>query len=113
MSKRNYETLEKGCSYQLPMWKVEEGKGIVETGQKLQVHFVRGSKLADEIVEKKEGVLHETLLAMFIDDLKFKSSLVPSRETTLALTKLEEALHWMEERQRERDSRNVQGTYKK
>lgn len=113
MSKRIYETLEKGCSYQLPMWKVEDGKGIVETGQKLQIHFVRGSKLADEVVEKRDGVLHETLLAMIIDDLKFKSTLVPSRETSLAITKLEEGLHWMEERQRERNARDVQGTYKK
>lgn len=48
-----------------------------------------------------------------IADLQYKSSLVPSRETALAITKLQEALFWIEERQRDREARNVQGTYTK
>ena len=50
---------------------------------------------------------------MMIHDLKFKSKLVPSRESALVITKLEEALHWMEERQREREAQGVAGTYQK
>jgi hypothetical protein len=40
---------------------------------------------------KDEGTLHEHLLAMMIMDLKFKNTLVPSREGSLIITKLEEA----------------------
>ena len=47
-----------------------------------------------------------------IIDLKYKQTLVPSREGLITITKLEEALHWMKERQRERESRSVVGTYK-
>jgi len=111
MSKRNFDTLEEGTTYALPIWEIVDGKGIEETGQSLGIQFVRGSKLKGEDVEKKEGILHETLLSMMISDLKFKNSLVPSRESATAITKLQEALHWMEERQRERELREVVGTY--
>jgi len=59
------------------------------------------------------GILHEQLLAMMIEDLRYKTTLVPSRETANVITKLQEALFWLEERQRDKDSRNVQGTYQK
>ena len=113
MSKRIFKTVEEGTTYELPRWEVVDGKGIEQTGNYQEIQFVRGSKLRDEEVEKREGILHETLLSMMISDLKFKQSLVPGREGAIAITKLEEALHWMEERQRERESRNVVGTYKK
>jgi hypothetical protein len=35
---------------------------------------------------------------------------VPCRETSLAITKLEEALHWLEHRRKDRVKRNVEGT---
>ena len=114
MSKREFTTVIEGTHYELPIWEVVDGKGIEivpSLGQTIQ--FVRGSKLGTEDVEKKQGILHETLLSMMIADLKFKQTLVPGREAAVAITKLQEALHWMEERQRERESRNVVGTYKK
>ena len=114
MSKRLFTTVEQGTTYQLPIWTVVDGKGIQEVPNVTQViRFVRGSKIKDEDVEKVDGILHETLLSMMIEDLKFKNSLVPSRESATAITKLQEALHWMEERQRERESRAVVGTYQK
>jgi len=39
--------------------------------------------------------------------------MVPSRESSIAITKLEEARMWMEERTRNRVKAGVQGTYKK
>lgn len=113
MNKRVFTTREQGTKYDLPIWTVVDGKGIELTGDYQRIQFVRGSKLKDEEVEKRNGILHETLLSMMIEDLKFKNSLVPSRESSTAITKLQEALHWMEERQRERESREVVGTYKK
>ncbi len=112
MSKREFTTVELGTHYELPIWKVEDKKGIIETGGLLSLCFVRGSKVRNEKVEKREGILHETLLSAMIIDLKYKQTLVPSREGLITITKLEEALHWMEERQRERESRSVVGTYK-
>ncbi|MFT6125898.1 MAG: hypothetical protein ACJAVA_000340 [Flavobacteriaceae bacterium] len=114
MSKRNFTTVTEGTHYELPIWKVVDGKGIEEVPSKVQtIKFVRGSKLKDEVVKKVDGILHETLLSMIIKDLKFKGELVRSRENSIVVTKLEEALHWLEERQRERQSRSVEGTYKK
>lgn len=113
MNKRNFNIIEDGVAYALPAYKVEDGKGIVETGESVVINFVRGSKLKDEDVEKREGTLHEHLLSAMIHDLKFKNNLVPSREGALVITKLEEARMWMEERQRAREVANVAGTYQK
>lgn len=35
---------------------------------------------------------------------------LPCRETSLAITKLDEALHWLEHRYRDRETRGVEGT---
>lgn len=111
--KRNFETIEQGTEYNLPIYKVTDGVGIELTGDFQTIKFVRGSKLKDEEVEKREGTLHEHLLSMMIEDLKYKNTLVPSRESALVITKLEEARMWMEERQRVREANNTQGTYQK
>lgn len=98
----------------MPVYTVVEGKGIEQvSGPGVLVSFVRGSKLKDEDVPKRDGTLHEHLLSMMIHDLKFKGTLVPSRENSLVVTKLEEALFWLEERQRARELAGVVGTYKK
>lgn len=78
------------------------------------ITFVRGDKTDNgTIIPRVDGILHEQLLAMMINDLQYKSKLVPSRETSIAITKLQEALMWLEERQRDRENRNIQGTYTK
>lgn len=110
--KESFEIIEEGTTYSLPMYKVAD-KGIEPTGEFLPIKFVRGSKIATEEVEKREGTLHEHLLSMMIHDLKYKSSLVPSRESSLVITKLEEALGWLRQRQIDRAKRDVLGTYKK
>lgn len=120
--KEGFDIIEEGTKYSLPVYDVVEGKGIVkveDTGEENDpfqtqiINFVRGSKLGDEEVDKKRGTLHEHLLSMMIHDLKFKSSLVPSRESSIVVTKLEEALMWLRERQIDRVKREVEGTYKK
>lgn len=57
------------------------------------------------------GITHEALLAVLIDRLKgFQAGQYACRENALALTKLEEALFWLNERTRARMDRNVEGT---
>jgi hypothetical protein len=109
--KRFFKIIEEGTWYEMPVYRVVEGKGIELTEKAHSLKFVRGSKLGSENVEPKEGTLHEHLLSTMIHDLKYKGKLLPSRETSTAITKLEEALFWLEERSRAREIAGVLGTY--
>lgn len=111
--KEDFETVEQGTHYKLPCYEVVDGKGIQLTGNYVDLNFVRGSKLKDEEVERREGTLHEHLLSAMISDLQFKNGLVPSREGSITITKLQEALQWLRQRQVDRVKRSVVGTYQK
>lgn len=57
------------------------------------------------------GVTQEALLAVVIDRLRsFQARPFACRENALALTKLEEALHWLHHRTQARRARGVEGT---
>lgn len=58
------------------------------------------------------GVMNEDLIAMVIDRLEgFQTSPFKCRENALAITKLEEALHWLRHRTNARERRGVEGTH--
>lgn len=59
------------------------------------------------------GIQSEQLLIALIDRHKKLNERFPSREGSLAITKMEEALHWLEARVKERINRNVMGELKK
>lgn len=60
------------------------------------------------------GISNEALLAILIDRMRgFQSGPFSCRENAIALTKLEEALHWLQDRTRKRIARGVEGTSKK
>jgi hypothetical protein len=60
------------------------------------------------------GITHEALLAVVVDRLRgFQSGPYACRENALALTKLEEAMHWLHSRTRARVARGVEGTHAK
>ena len=57
------------------------------------------------------GCHQEDLLAIVIDRLKnFQSGDLACRENAIALTKIEEAMHWLNHRTNERIKRGVEGT---
>lgn len=57
------------------------------------------------------GISNEALLAVVEDRLKgFQSGQFACRENALALTHLQEAMHWLHHRTRERMQRGVEGT---
>jgi len=59
------------------------------------------------------GITHEVLLSIVCDRLRsFQAGPYASRENALALTKLEEAQHWLLHRTRARIARGVEGTHK-
>ena len=58
------------------------------------------------------GITHEALIAILIDRLQgFQSGPYACRENALALTKMEEAAHWLAHRTRARMARGVEGTH--
>jgi hypothetical protein len=60
------------------------------------------------------GITGEALLAVVEDRLKsFQSGPYACRENALALTHLQEAMHWLHHRTRERVARGVEGTHAK
>ncbi len=60
------------------------------------------------------GVTQEALLAIVEDRLKsFQAGPYACRENALALTHLQEAMHWLHHRTRERVARGVEGTHAK
>ena len=60
------------------------------------------------------GVTHEALLAIVADRLRsFQAGPYACRENALALTKIEEAQHWLHHRTLARMSRGVEGTHEK
>ena len=88
------------------------------------ISFVRGDgALTGTVIEFQNGpisedgngvngVTHEALIAILIDRLQgFQSGKYACRENALALTKLEEAAHWLAHRTRARMARGVEGTH--
>ena len=58
------------------------------------------------------GVTHEALLAILAHRLRgFQAGPYACRENALALTKIEEAQHWLQHRTRARMARGVEGTH--
>ena len=59
------------------------------------------------------GISQEALLAIVIDRLQsFQDGPYKCRENAIALTHLEDAIHWLQHRTRQRMARGVEGTSK-
>lgn len=60
------------------------------------------------------GISNEALLAIVEDRLKgFQSGQYACRENQMALDRVQEAMHWLHHRTRERVARGVEGTHQK
>lgn len=80
----------------------------VEGYELVEVNFQKGPILENGV----NGCCNEDLIAMVIDRLEsFQNSPYKCRENALALTKLEEALHWLRHRTDARERRGVEGTH--
>lgn len=80
-----------------------------QAGLSIQINFQNGPIAESGI----NGISGEALLAIVIDRLQcFQSGDYKCRENAIALTKLEEAMHWLQHRTRERLARGVEGTSK-
>lgn len=60
-----------------------------------------------------EGTTNEEVLLVLIDRFQYLNGKLPSRENSLVITKLEEALMWDRKRTADRVARGVEGTINK
>lgn len=108
---RVIETVIEGATYNVPTFKVtNEG---LEDGSGTQIVFCKGNK-EDESVLRQEGFFTETLIQtakQYLESVNVGP--LASRETSMVITKLDEALMWIQKRADDRKLRGVQGTYQK
>lgn len=67
---------------------------------------------AGTMVTVNDGTTNEEVLAVLIDRLQFLNGKFPCRENSIALTKLDEALLWLNKRTADRKARGVEGQHK-
>lgn len=105
------EELVKGATYNIPTYKVTD-QGM-EDGEGLKLIFCKGNK-EDASVLRQEGVFTETLVQVAKQYLEAVNvGEMSTRETSMVITKLDEALMWINKRAEDRKLREVQGTYRK
>ena len=97
-------------TYQLKNYKITE-EGLTETGDLKGIDLVKGSK---EPSEKQQGFTSEQLLWVVHEYLEsVNQGDMRTKNTSLAITHIENALLRMENRTQDRKFRKVQATYKK
>jgi len=81
-----------------------------EQGQTLQ--FIQKEPVSEDSTELKtiaDGTTNEELIEMLLDRMNYLQSKFPCRENAIAITKLDEALLWLNKRTSDRIKRNVEG----
>lgn len=105
MSTLNYNALQLLNTYRQKGVADRYEQGI--NGEKvLEVKFQTGGTATTE----RNGVFIEDLLIIAYAKLNEYNKALPSRENSLALTKIEEAILWLTARKAEREHRGVYGT---
>lgn len=78
---------------------------VVNGSRSVELRFQQGPVLEVGV----NGMQNEQLIAVLIHRLKFLNESFSCRENVIAIVKLEEALHWLEARTRDRQARGVEG----
>jgi hypothetical protein len=98
--------LREGHRYELANFENKEAKGQ-------EIQFIEKGNLSENsisLVTINDGTTNEEVLEVLINRLQVLSAKLPSRETSIAITKLEEALMWLNKRTADRIKRDVEGT---
>jgi hypothetical protein len=105
------ETVREKSTYSVPRFQVT-GEGILDA-EPVELRFCKGNK-ADPEAFRQAGFFTETLLATCVQYLQENNvGELASRETSIAITNIEQALLWLGKRAADRQERGVQGTYQK
>lgn len=84
----------------------KDGVSVVPLGEFGHVKFQKGPIKENEL----NGCFIEDILAIVVDRLQgFQSGDFACRENALALTKIQEAIHWLNHRTKDRLDRGVEG----
>jgi hypothetical protein len=107
---RSSDEPENVWTFHIPTFKVEDDG--LKDGEGQFIFLCRGNK-TDPSAPRQEGVFTETLLQVCKEYLEgVNKGDLASRETSMAITKIDEALMWIQKRADDRKRRDVQGTYK-
>ena len=104
------ETVIEGATYKVPTFKVTDSG--MEDGAGIEIVFCKGNR-EDNTVLRQDGLFTETLIQtakQYLESVNVGA--MASRETSMVITKLDEALMWIDKRSNDRKLREVQGTYK-
>jgi hypothetical protein len=108
---QNIVVIDPKSTYRVPTYRVTN-EGLISDSD-ATLFFCKGNK-EDESVPRQEGFFTETLIAVAKKYLEENNvGDLASRETSMAITKLDEALLWIGKRAADRQRRGVQGTYQK
>jgi hypothetical protein len=105
------EEVVKGATYKVPTYKVTN-EGLAD-GQETTILLCKGNK-NNESDLRQEGFFTETLIQVckqYLESVNVGE--MATRETSMVITKLDEALMWINKRAEDRILRGVQGTYTK
>ncbi len=84
-------------------------------GRGFEVNWQNGPLAVDGVRHEPNGAFVETIIQVAADRLRYYQTAsggkFACRQNALAITKLEEALHWLNDRTREREMRGVEGTH--
>ena len=75
-----------------------------------ELRFIEKEKVGDEFITVHDGTTNEEVLKVLINRLNILGHKLPSRESSIAITKLEECLMWLERRTADRIARQVENT---
>lgn len=98
------KTLTPGHNYELAHFENPQGAEHIQ--------FIEKQQQGDQLATINDGTTNEEVLAMLIDRLRFLGERLPCRENSIAITKCEEALMWLNKRTWDRKERGVEGTWK-
>jgi hypothetical protein len=97
-----------GHAYELKNFETNEFG--FETTQTLQfIHKEPKFEGSTELQTLNNGTTNEEVLEVLIDRLNFLNKKFPCRENSVAITKLDEALMWLNKRTNDRIKRQVEG----
>lgn len=86
--------------------------GGTTTATGLSITWQNGPLAVDGVRKEPNGCFVETVIAAALGRIQYyQSSKFNCRENALAITKLEEALHWLNHRTANREARGVEGTH--
>lgn len=91
--------------------------GGIASATGIDIGFQSGPlQLSGEDRQEPNGAFVETLIAIVVDRLEWYQTVQDQRyrcrENSLAITHLQEALHWLDHRTKDRVKRGVEGTHK-